>query len=78
MLLAKALARIARPRLPGRHEREQHRADHQREPAAVGDLEQVRAEEREVDDQEADRERRAPPADSSPSVARDARTRAAS
>ena len=37
---------------PRRHEREDDRRDEQREPAAVGDLEEVRAEEGQVADQE--------------------------
>ena len=45
-------ATIRRPGLPGGHHREEDRADHQRQPAAVGDLQRVGAEEGEVDGQE--------------------------
>ena len=38
--------------LPGRHQREADGGDDERQPAALDDLEQVGAEEREVDDQE--------------------------
>mgnify|MGYP003693575713 CR=1 FL=1 len=46
--------------LPGRHQREEHRADDQRQPSAVRDLQDVRAEERQVDRQENARSPAAP------------------
>ena len=67
---ARAVSRCADDlpaRLPRRHQREQQRADDQRQPAAVRDLQGVRAEEREIDRQEhaGHRERDARPASAS-------------
>ena len=51
-IVAQALDHQLPALLPGHHQREHERADQQREPAAVDDLDDVGGEEREVDDEE--------------------------